>query len=271
MNAYLYYLYRLIIHSKLPSAEKFEHWVFEEVLPCIRKTGGYMSDNLINELMNEPDIIYKITSDMLKERGQRMRLESEAKAAKPKYASVKGKDQQRFIRFHSLGEGYSEEDIQAVIAGEKKHRARIKSPLAKEDRVFNLLLIIDDKIWAKGPGYQQWATNYNLKQMAKTRIFLKEHNINSMDELREKASSTSANFDRIDKELKSAEQRLVEIAALKKHIINYAKTREAYVQYRKAGYSKAFFEAHREEITLHKAAKDAFQKMGVDCKMKLDT
>lgn len=39
-------LYRLIIHSKLPSAEKFEHWVFEEVLPCIRKTGGYMTDNL---------------------------------------------------------------------------------------------------------------------------------------------------------------------------------------------------------------------------------
>ena len=36
-----------------------------------------------------------------------------------------------------------------------------------------------------------------------------------------------------------------------------------HVQYRKAGYSKAFFEAHREEITLHKAAKDAFQKMGV--------
>ena len=183
--------------------------------------------------------------------------------ARGKYASVKGKDQQRFVRFHSLGEGYSEEDIQAVIAGEKKHRARIKSPLAKEDRVFNLLLVIDDKIRAKGPGYQQWATNYNLKQMAKTRIFLKEHNINSMDELREKANSTSADFDRIDKELKSAEQRLVEIAALKKHIINYAKTREAYVQYRKAGYSKAFFEAHREEITLHKAAKDAFQKMGV--------
>ena len=170
---------------------------------------------------------------------------------------------QRFVRFRSLGEGYSEEDIQAVIAGEKKHRARIKSPLAKEDRVFNLLLVIDDKIRAKGPGYQQWATNYNLKQMAKTRIFLKEHGINSMDELREKANSTSADFDRIDKELKSAEQRLVEIAALKKNIINYAKTREVYVQYRKAGYSKAFFEAHREEITLHKAAKDAFQKMGV--------
>lgn len=35
-------LYRLITHSKLPTAEKFEHWVFEEVLPAIRRTGGYM-------------------------------------------------------------------------------------------------------------------------------------------------------------------------------------------------------------------------------------
>lgn len=77
-------LYRLIIHSKLPSAEKFEHWVFEEVLPCIRKTGGYMTDTLLTELMKEPEIIYKVTSDMLKERGQRIRLESEVKAAKPK-------------------------------------------------------------------------------------------------------------------------------------------------------------------------------------------
>ena len=33
--------------------------------------------------------------------------------------------------------------------------------------------------------------------------------------------------------------------------------------YRKAGYSKKFLEAHREEITLHKAAKDAFDKLGL--------
>ena len=37
-------LYRLIISSKLPSAEKFEKWVFEEVLPTIRKHGAYMTD-----------------------------------------------------------------------------------------------------------------------------------------------------------------------------------------------------------------------------------
>ena len=34
-------VYRLITHSKLPAAERFEKWVFDEVLPTIRKTGGY--------------------------------------------------------------------------------------------------------------------------------------------------------------------------------------------------------------------------------------
>ena len=77
-------VYRLIVHSKLPAAEKFEHWLFDEVVPTIRKTGGYMTDSLLNEIMKEPDIIYKVTADMLKERGQRMRLEGEVKAAKPK-------------------------------------------------------------------------------------------------------------------------------------------------------------------------------------------
>ena len=37
-------LYRLITHSKLPSAEKFERWVFDEVLPAIRKNGMYGAD-----------------------------------------------------------------------------------------------------------------------------------------------------------------------------------------------------------------------------------
>ena len=45
--------------------------------------------------------------------------------------------------------------------------------------------------------------------------------------------------------------------------MNYAKTREVYATYRKAGYSKAFLEARREEIALHKAAKAAFDEAGL--------
>ena len=39
-------VYRLIVHSKLPAAEKFEHWLFDEVVPTIRKTGGYIIKSL---------------------------------------------------------------------------------------------------------------------------------------------------------------------------------------------------------------------------------
>lgn len=64
--------------------------------------------------------------------------------------------------------------------------------------------------------------------------------------------------------IKVAKARLTEIAVLKTHIIiNYAKTREVYTAYRKTGYSKAFLEAHREENTLHKAAKAAFDEAGL--------
>ena len=65
----------------------------------------------------------------------------------------------------------------------------------------------------------------------------------------------------ISKRQKELEARLAEIAVLKKHIINYSKIRETYAEYRKRGYSKKFFEEYREEITLHKAAKEAFSQI----------
>ena len=69
--------------------------------------------------------------------------------------------------------------------------------------------------------------------------------------------------------IKAAEARLTEIAVLKTHIINYAKTRPVYDAYRKSGYSKKFLEAHREEITLHKAAKAAFDEAGLQKLLKV--
>ena len=60
--------------------------------------------------------------------------------------------------------------------------------------------------------------------------------------------------------IKAAEQRMAEIAVLRAHIVNYARTRPVYDAYRKAGYSKKFLEEHWEQITLHKAAKTAFDE-----------
>lgn len=79
-------VYRLIIHSKLPAAERFEHWVFDEVLPCIRKHGAYLTDSLLDRVKKEPDLIYKMAEQMLSERQERKRLENELATAMPKVA-----------------------------------------------------------------------------------------------------------------------------------------------------------------------------------------
>ena len=80
--------------------------------------------------------------------------------------------------------------------------------------------------------------------------------------LEEKATAATAHHNELSAQIKAAEKRMAEIAVLRTHIINYAKTREVYVAYRKAGYSKKFREEHEEEILLHQAAKNAFDEMG---------
>ena len=63
-------VYRLIVHSKLPSAERFEHWVFDEVLPSIRKHGVYMSDSILDQVIQHPEVIYTVTQELVAEREQ---------------------------------------------------------------------------------------------------------------------------------------------------------------------------------------------------------
>ena len=61
-------VYRLIASSKLPSAEKFERWIFDEVLPTVRKTGMYIDDNVLDKLLSDPDTTIKILERYKEER-----------------------------------------------------------------------------------------------------------------------------------------------------------------------------------------------------------
>ena len=176
-----------------------------------------------------------------------------------KYTSVKGKRQKRFIRFRTLGTGYSEEELKAVIAGEAEHRPHQKQP--PKEKPFNLLVDVQAKLAeGKNIGYARWAKKYNLKEMSKTLIFLQEKKIGSIEEMQERVDAATARYHELGDSIKAAETRMTEIAVLRTHIVNYAKTRPVYDAYRKAGYSKRFLENHRAEITLHKAAKTAFDE-----------
>lgn len=77
-------VYRLIIHSKLPSAERFEHWVFDEVLPSIRKHGVYMSDSILDQVIQHPEVIYTLAQELVAEREQLEGIRKQLDAAQPK-------------------------------------------------------------------------------------------------------------------------------------------------------------------------------------------
>ena len=75
-------LYRLITKSNLPQAEVFESWVFDEVLPSIRKTGMYATD----ELLNNPELAIKAFTRLKEEQEKRMQLEKQIEDQAPAVA-----------------------------------------------------------------------------------------------------------------------------------------------------------------------------------------
>ncbi|HGZ8917371.1 TPA: phage antirepressor [Staphylococcus aureus] len=77
-------LYRLISRSKLPQAEQFEEWVFDDVLPAIRKLGIYATDNVIEQTLKDPDYIITVLTEYKKEKEQNLLLQQEIGELKPK-------------------------------------------------------------------------------------------------------------------------------------------------------------------------------------------
>lgn len=80
-------VYRLITHSKLPAAEKFESWVFDEVLPSIRRHGMYATD----ELLNNPDVAIAAFTALKEERAKRKQLETTVSVQNQQIAELQPK------------------------------------------------------------------------------------------------------------------------------------------------------------------------------------
>ena len=98
-------IFRLGAKSELAGAEKFEAWIFDEVLPCIRKTGMYVTD----ELLDNPDLLIVVATKLKEERKARLEAENKVKSLEPKgqfYDDVAGsKDSVEMMlqKFFELG------------------------------------------------------------------------------------------------------------------------------------------------------------------------
>lgn len=77
-------VYRLIVHSKLPSAERFERWVFDEVIPTIRRHGAYATETTIESIIADPESGIKLLQALKAEQERRKEAEAIAEAQRPK-------------------------------------------------------------------------------------------------------------------------------------------------------------------------------------------
>ena len=77
-------LYSLVLGSRKPEAKSFKRWIVHDVVPAIRKHGGYLSDVKIEEALLNPDVLIRLATDLKLEREQRKALEMQNAALLPK-------------------------------------------------------------------------------------------------------------------------------------------------------------------------------------------
>ena len=182
-----------IVEDPKPHGKSYNKWLGDRAKPSHREQLRVMIDQALEQKPADFDGLLKLLAEMgceVSRRGQAIRLKA------PGWKNVARMDEK-------LGQGYSEDEIREVLAGEKEHTPR------------------------------------------------------------KKAAAATTRHNELSAQIKAAETRMAEIAVLRTHIINYAKTREVYAAYRKAGYSKKFLAEHEADILLHKAAKQAFDDLGI--------
>lgn len=74
----------LIMSSKLPTAKKFKRWVTSDVLPTIRKHGGYLTQQKVDEILDDPDTIIRLATRLKEERLKRKEAERLNEINRPK-------------------------------------------------------------------------------------------------------------------------------------------------------------------------------------------
>ena len=178
--------------------------------------------------------------------------------------SLRHENQKQSIRLDSLGEGYSEQELRAVLTRSRAHKPFVKKKYPKRRERATLIADIEAKLNAgKGYRYDQAMKVVKLKQMAKTLIYLEEKGFADFDALVNAAADAEKRFYDLKAAIKTAEARMGEIQTLRTHIMNYSRTRSVYTGYRKAGYSKKYLAEHEGDILIHKAAKKAFDAFGL--------
>lgn len=152
--------YNAIIGSKLPEAKQFKKWVTSKVLPSIRKHGVYMTEDVIEKTLADPDFIIQLASQLKEEKQKRLLAEQQLEDQKPKVEIYdKLIDQKDLLNFKQVGDifGYGRNKLFAVLRHEKilsDNGYNWNLPYAQYQKYFSIKI----KPWRTNNGVEQICT-----------------------------------------------------------------------------------------------------------------
>ena len=177
------------------------------------------------------------------------------------HISIKPPDGKRFIRLDSLGPEYDEVTLRRTLTGVHVHIPKIPRRDYNKSQVKRLIDIEAKFRAGKGKGYRVWVERNNIDAKSQMIIFLKEHHIDSIEELNERLSDMQEKVCAQKSLLCEKQSRMKEINSLRKAIRDYSRTKDVYVQYRESGWSPQFYHDHCQEIEAHKSAQAVYSSM----------
>lgn len=223
--------------------------VIEELKPSRGSYADWLKSKGINKPPTVRQQLERIIDDKISQSKNYDEFLNELQAAgveikQGKNLALKLPGAKRFVRCNSLSDEYSEQAIKARLSGKKQRQEQSKP---------NLLIDIQSKMQqANAPGYELWAKKFNLKEMAKTVMYLQENNLLDYEVLLQACAAASEKYNAVSAKTKANSERMNEISQLQKHIGAYRKTKDVYAEYRKLAPKKqaAFYEQHRRQIVL---------------------
>ena len=240
-----------VITEPKPSRGSYGTWLGEDKPPTVRGQLEALIDTALGHGCKDFDSFLAAMKGL------------GAEVKQGKHLAFKIPNGKRFIRCDSLGDDYTEAAIMERISGK-----RIVAPKAKTAAKSkpNLLIDIQAKMQKiNSPGFERWAKIFNLKEMAKTVMYLQENGLTDLGELEKACDMAAQRFSDLGDQAKAAEQRMKDISELQRNIGTYSKTREIFAQYRKLTGRKRdkFYEQHTSEIEGCQAAKRYFNSLGL--------
>ena len=172
--------------------------------------------------------------------------------------SIKPPEGKQYIRLDTLGSEYDETSLRRTLAHDHVHIPKIPRGDFTESQVKRLIDIEAKLRASKGKGFQVWAERNNIDAKAQMIIFLKEHQIGSLEELNDQIQGLTDHQNELKASIREKQNRMKEIIRQRQAIRDYSRTKEVYTQYRESGWTVKFYQEHRQEIENHRNAQAVY-------------